>query len=281
MSNILSAAAAGMVAAASIAATGQPPTTQPASPSLQAPPHGYTPAEPLRLEKGSYAASQRDHYNRVYAAIPPEQSIPNPFLLQCLALIDAEADYQRALAAEKVQREARAGASVGAAPIETRADDAPLNNQPPPSRTALDAGMGDGRNTIALARHGFAATGFDFSDVGVNRARWRAAELGLAIDARVSLSDDSYWEAERWDIVALMYFTSTGLERAKQSIKPGGHLIIEYAGEDAGNRTLRELLDWQIIIYETALGERQWESKQPVRGQGLRTRVLARKPMPE
>src|SRR6185503_4064408 len=58
---------------------------------------------------------------------------------------------------------------------------------------ALDVGMGDGRNTIALAQRGYRVVGFDFSDVGVNRARRRAAELGLTIDARVDLFGEKYF----------------------------------------------------------------------------------------
>ena len=51
---------------------------------------------------------------------------------------------------------------------------------------ALDVGMGQGRNSIYLARHGWDVTGFDASDEGVRVARAEAARLGIKLSARVS-----------------------------------------------------------------------------------------------
>jgi SAM-dependent methyltransferase len=49
--------------------------------------------------------------------------------------------------------------------------------------TALDAGMGQGRNTLFLAQQGWEVTGFDPSAVGLKQARRNAAEEGVKIDA--------------------------------------------------------------------------------------------------
>jgi 2-polyprenyl-3-methyl-5-hydroxy-6-metoxy-1,4-benzoquinol methylase len=44
---------------------------------------------------------------------------------------------------------------------------------------ALDVGMGNGRNSIALAQAGWQVTGFDIASLGVEQARAKAAQLGL------------------------------------------------------------------------------------------------------
>jgi SAM-dependent methyltransferase len=217
------------------------------------PPHAaYEPAAPLHLEPRSYAASQRDHYNRVYARPESERPPANAFLLQCLDRLDA-----------------------------SRREAAPSGHADAASLTALDIAMGDGRNTIALAQHAYRTVGFDFSDVGVNRARRRAAELGLTIDARVDTFRDDYFLPDQWDVVAMMYFgvDANDLRRVKQSVKPGGHLIMEFAGTEPANNTLAEFLDWHVIIYEADAGGRDWALKQPDPGPGPRTRLLARRPV--
>jgi SAM-dependent methyltransferase len=217
-------------------------------------------AAPLELEPGSYVASQRDHYNRIYARPESERPPANEFLMECLERIDALNEREQSATAPHSDKN-----SSG-------------NNSSP---TALDIAMGDGRNTIALAQRGYRTVGFDFSDVGVNRARRRAAELGLAIDARVDTFRDEYLREAAWDVVAMMYFSVGGnqLQRIKQSVKPGGHMIIEFAGHYPTNDTLRDFLDWQIIVYEMDFGHREWASKQPNPGPGIRTRLLVRRPV--
>lgn len=231
-------------------------------------PAAYEAALPMELEPRSSIEGQRDHYNRVYAESGSEHPPANEFLLYCLDLIDAQR-----------QHEAEAG---------KRADTA-ANAET--ALTALDIAMGDGRNTIALAQRGYRTTGFDMSDVGVNRARKRAADLGLTIEANVSYFDDRYLQPEHWDVVAMMYFgvDDRALESLKNAIKPGGYLIIEFstsfpdaprrAGDSTLNWTLHRYDDWEIIHYEYAIGPVQWTQKRPVDNvDAPRIRVLARKP---
>jgi len=209
-------------------------------------------AAPLELERGSYGASRRDHYNRIYSRPESERPEPNEFLVECLDRIDA-----------LKRREAEAPSQ----PIE---DVTPM---------ALDMGMGDGRNTIVLAQRGYHTVGFDMADIGVNRARRRAAEMGLTIDARVDLFGDRYLEPNHWDLVVKVYFDvdHNDLERIKQSVKTGGHIIIEFPGHYPNNDSLRDFLDWQIIVYEMDWGTRQWERANPVTSPGMRTRLLVRR----
>jgi SAM-dependent methyltransferase len=241
-------------------------STEPATPREVA----FQVAAPIELEPRSYIAGQRDHYNRIYAQPESERPPPNEFLLHCLDVIDAQR-----------QHEAKKAEATNAAA------DSPVN------RTALDIAMGDGRNTIALAQRGYQTFGYDMSDVGINRARKRAAELGLTINAQVGTSMQPYLQPGRWDIVALMYYgvDDNTIQQLKQSIKPGGYLIVEYTtifpaeprreGDSTLNWTLNRFIDWEIIHYEYAIGPVQWKQKRPVDHEPApRIRVLARRPTP-
>ena len=87
---------------------------------------------------------------------------------------------------------------------------------------ALDVGMGQGRNSLFLARLGWDVTGVDVSDRGIDLAKKEAARLGLKINCVVS--DFSAFEVgkDRWDLIVAMYMgrlilsqASAGLGRAR------------------------------------------------------------------
>src|SRR5262249_3906666 len=95
--------------------------------------------------------------------------------------------------------------------------------------TALDVGMGQGRNAIFLASLGWTVTGIDISDVGIRLARETATLRKLNIEA--INADVSGWDfgIEKWDLVALIYFRPDDRELAKigRSLKRGGRLVVE------------------------------------------------------
>jgi len=62
---------------------------------------------------------------------------------------------------------------------------------------ALDVGMGDGRNAIFLAQRGWDVTGIDLSEVGVAKAKNRAVELGVNLNALVQDIDDFDFGAQQ------------------------------------------------------------------------------------
>lgn len=55
----------------------------------------------------------------------------------------------------------------------------------PPGR-ALDLGCGTGTNALYLQRHGFAATGVDFSRMAIDRAKRKAKAAGLPVPFHVA-----------------------------------------------------------------------------------------------
>jgi SAM-dependent methyltransferase len=225
------------------------PTTLDPSPA----PIAFEPAPSLEIEQGSYGQSQRDRYNRIYADPARHTSEPNEFMMTCL-------DWIEQIRMRETNKQTLEAASRG---------------------TALDIAMGEGRNTIALAQRGYHAAGFDVSDVGVNKARQRAAELGLDIDARVQWFHEFDFGIEQWDVMVMTYFSldNKGMKTVTDSIKPRGYFIIERSGGDIYNTFLRQLplTSWEILVYQQNNGPRDWANSASNPGPGMRTQVLARK----
>ena len=64
---------------------------------------------------------------------------------------------------------------------------------------SFDIACGEGRNSIFLARRGFAVTGVDISEEGLAKAARRAAEEGLEITfLREDLESTEY---DTWDLI--------------------------------------------------------------------------------
>jgi SAM-dependent methyltransferase len=98
-----------------------------------------------------------------------------------------------------------------------------------PPGTALDLGMGQGRNAIDLAARGWKVTGIDISDVGVAMARDTAAKRQLSLEA--INADVTGWDfgQEKWDLVTLLYFRpdDRDLRRIGPSLRRGGLVVVE------------------------------------------------------
>ncbi len=100
--------------------------------------------------------------------------------------------------------------------------------------TALDVGMGQGRNAIWLAQQGWEVTGFDPAQKAVELARETAAKLGLALKAEVKGMEDFDFGEHRWDLILLSYVGGREMPDVFQrALKPGGILVIEAFHRDA------------------------------------------------
>jgi len=100
--------------------------------------------------------------------------------------------------------------------------------------TALDIGMGQGRNAIWLAQQGWDVTGFDPADKAVAVAQSAAEKAGLRLHTQVARMEDFDFGEGRWDLILLSYVG--GREMAAQlqrALKPGGVLVIEAFHRDA------------------------------------------------
>jgi SAM-dependent methyltransferase len=135
---------------------------------------------------------------------------------------------------------------------------------------AIDLGMGEGRNAIYLAQHGWQVTGVDLSDVAIAEAKRRAAQLGVKLNAVIDGLDQYDFGRNRWDLIALFYMHAwyhsakpRSIERIRDALKPGGLLVIEgFAGNPKfmfqPNELIRDFGDLRILRYEDIEDEADW-----------------------
>ena len=158
--------------------------------------------------------------------------------------------------------------------------------------SALDIGMGQGRNSLFLAEGGWQVTGIDISDEAIAQSLAQAKEAGLELTAlRADVNTFDYGE-EKWDLVVGMYMHSliTGnADKIMRSLKPGGLLVLEGFHRDLNRESVEggyfgfathELLDafarLRVLHYEDLTDNSDW-------GRGGRNpivRFVARKPYP-
>ena len=100
--------------------------------------------------------------------------------------------------------------------------------------TALDVGMGEGRNAIFLAQQGWQVVGVDIADKALALAQKKATAAKVKITTVTEDVDRYYWGTNKWDLIVLCY--AGGREYAKkvvQALKPGGIVVLEGFHEDA------------------------------------------------
>ena len=148
---------------------------------------------------------------------------------------------------------------------------------------ALDIGMGQGRNSVYLAKLGWDVTGFDISERGMELARKSAAAAGVKIATIRASMDDFDYGIGQWDLIVATYEGVSWLEAAAKGLKPGGFLVVEgYSkhpqappGAAFGpNELLKLFMDrnLHVVRYEDVEGEPDWLKLDRV------VRMFARKP---
>lgn len=100
--------------------------------------------------------------------------------------------------------------------------------------TALDVGMGQGRNAIYLAQQGWSVTGFDPAERAVSAAREQAQRLGVRLDAQVADDETFTWGRDKWDLILLSYVGAREMAaKVMESLRPGGVVVVEAFHRDA------------------------------------------------
>ena len=166
-----------------------------------------------------------------------------------------------------------------------------LENVPP--GTALDVGMGQGRNALYLARRGWDVTGFDLSASGIRQALDAAKRENLHVNAIVASDEEFNFGVEKWDLIVVSYVEFRHFaDRIRRSLKPGGLVVAEYYHRDTrkyraitdtkgfgDNELLRLFADFRILRYEDVAARPDWnfegDEKQRV------VRLLAKKNDPK
>ena len=131
--------------------------------------------------------------------------------------------------------------------------------------------MGQGRNSIYLARQGWTVTGYDISAAGLARARTDAQKAGVRIDAVEATHENFDFGKERWDLIVMSYSLvnmqdTALLTRIKQSLRPGGIVVLEQAnaggeGKGPANALIRSFEDLRILRYEDVVDVAEWSRK--------------------
>ncbi len=148
--------------------------------------------------------------------------------------------------------------------------------------SALDVGMGQGRNSVHLAKVGWDVTGIDISDQGIAIAQQSAKAAGVKLTTINVSMDDFDFGSERWDLVVGTYVGTSWLANAVRGLKPGGVEVVEgfMAARDIRGSGVNEALkrflgeSLRILRYEDVEGQPDW-SKEP----GRVMRILAQKPL--
>jgi len=134
---------------------------------------------------------------------------------------------------------------------------------------ALDVAMGQGRNSLFLARKGWVVTGYDISSVGLAQATEAAARQGLILKTELASHESFDFGTNRWDLV-VMIFPGTSMEeqfvrKVKASLKPGGHIVVEQFNappvEGAigpANALFRSFQDLRVLRYEDVQEISDW-----------------------
>jgi SAM-dependent methyltransferase len=143
--------------------------------------------------------------------------------------------------------------------------------------TALEIGMGQGRNTIAMARLGWDVTGIDIPDEGIRQAVAEAKRQNLSIHAILASADGFDYGSARYDLVYATFehqIVTDNAARIVAALKPGGMLVIEGFQEDVStevgrplghrvNELTRAFDRLRIVYYEDTVGPADWNDGKP------------------
>ena len=130
--------------------------------------------------------------------------------------------------------------------------------------SALDVGMGQGRNAVFLAQEGWEVTGFDPAERAVALAQELAGSAGVKIETYIQTDDEFEFGTDKWDLIVLSYVSARPLiGKVVRSLAPGGRVVLEAFHQDAtegasigqgvvydSNELLELFSDLRIIRYE-------------------------------
>ena len=108
----------------------------------------------------------------------------------------------------------------------------------------LDLAMGEGRNAVFLAEHGFGVTGFDISPVAIEKTKKLAYDRGVSIEAHVADLDLYVFKIHSFDTIILSYFKpiSRYWNEIRRALMQGGTLLVEgYLTDQLMSSPLKEL----------------------------------------
>jgi len=104
---------------------------------------------------------------------------------------------------------------------------------------ALALADGEGRNSVWLAQQGFTVDAFDFSEPAIEKAKALAVKHHVTVNFTCSDWQFFEWKVAHYDLVAGIFFQFATpdervelFEKIKQSLKPGGVLVVQGYGKN-------------------------------------------------
>jgi 2-polyprenyl-3-methyl-5-hydroxy-6-metoxy-1,4-benzoquinol methylase len=103
--------------------------------------------------------------------------------------------------------------------------------------TALDTGMGQGRNAVYLAQQGWDVIGFDISQKALDASRLNAEKAGVYIKTIKSSYSKFDFGTEKWDLIVLIFAWAPMSDpdfvtRLHTSLRMGGKIVFEHFIDD-------------------------------------------------
>lgn len=134
--------------------------------------------------------------------------------------------------------------------------------------TALDVGIGMGRNSLWLASRGWDVTGIDVSDAGIKLAQASAEKEGLRLKTSVVSADNFDYGRQQYDLIIGIFMHqifSRNADKLIAALKPGGTVLVEAYHADTSkivkrplgyesNELLRAFDKLRIKYYEELMG---------------------------
>lgn len=137
--------------------------------------------------------------------------------------------------------------------------------------TALDVGMGQGRNALYLASQGWKVTGYDLSEGGMAAAQAEAVRRKLDIQTVRASHDDFDYGVGRWDLIVMAYAATNMedqrfLQRVRDSLKPGGIVVVEQfnaapdkpTNKGPANALFKSFEGLRVIDYADTVDRSEW-----------------------
>lgn len=131
---------------------------------------------------------------------------------------------------------------------------------------ALDIAMGQGRNSVFLAKAGWTVSGYDISDEALRQAAKLAAEARVPLDTKLSSHEEYDLGQAQWDLIVMSFaFTKLSdeayMKRVHDSLRPGGVLLVE--GFNGGprpepNMILKAFLNYHVLVFEDLPDVSDW-----------------------
>jgi 2-polyprenyl-3-methyl-5-hydroxy-6-metoxy-1,4-benzoquinol methylase len=103
--------------------------------------------------------------------------------------------------------------------------------------TALDVGMGQGRNAVYLAQQGWDVIGFDISQKALDASLLNAEKAGVIIKTFKSSYSKFDFGIEKWDLIVLIFAWAPVsnpdfVARLHTSLRMGGKIVFEHFIDD-------------------------------------------------